>query len=172
LGLEWDEGPNPISDQPESNYLNSQKGPAGPYCQSQRLAIYDQYVERLLASGRAYESDVDDESSSHPGTQKVVRFRTSGEAVTVIDEILGPVTVQPNELEDFVIRKSDGYATYHLAVVVDDFLMGVTHVVRAQEHWTTTPKPWAIFHSSLIQTEKRCPNAKNQGLHEPQVRLG
>jgi glutamyl/glutaminyl-tRNA synthetase len=144
LGLEWDEGPNPSSDQTDSNYLNSQKGPAGPYCQSQRLAIYDRYVDQLLASGRAYESDVDDESTSHPGTQKVVRFRTSGNAVTVIDEILGPVTVQPDELEDFVIRKSDGYATYHLAVVVDDFLMGVTHVFRAQEHLTNTPKHWAL----------------------------
>lgn len=109
LGLEWGESPNPSSDQPDSNYLNSQKGPAGPYRQSQRLSIYDHYVEQLLASGRAYESDVVDESNNNQGTQKVVRFRTSGEAVTVIDEILGPVTVQPNELEDFMIRKSDGY---------------------------------------------------------------
>lgn len=144
LGLEWDEGPNPAPDQLDSTYLNTQKGPAGPYCQSQRLAIYDQYVDQLLASGRAYETDVDDQQSPVQGTQKVVRFRTSGNSVTVIDEILGPVTVQPDELEDFVIRKSDGYATYHLAVVVDDFLMGVTHVFRAQEHLTNTPKHWAL----------------------------
>jgi glutamyl-tRNA synthetase len=61
-------------------------------------------------------------------------------AVTVHDEVRGDVTVNESELDDFVIRKADGYPTYHFAVVVDDELMGVTHVIRAQEHLSNTHK--------------------------------
>lgn len=71
----------------------------------------------------------------------VVRFKISDdEPVTIHDEVLGDVTTAPGELDDFVIQKADGYPTYHFAVVVDDELMGVTHVIRAQEHLNNTPK--------------------------------
>jgi glutamyl-tRNA synthetase len=70
----------------------------------------------------------------------VVRLRLPDgrESVTIHDEVRGDVTVAMTELDDFVIRKADGYPTYHFAVVVDDELMGVTHVIRAQEHLNNT----------------------------------
>ncbi|MFM7051316.1 MAG: glutamate--tRNA ligase, partial [Planctomycetota bacterium] len=61
-------------------------------------------------------------------------------AVTIKDEVLGDATLPAGEVDDFVIRKKDGFPTYHFAVVVDDELMGVTHVLRAQEHFTNTAK--------------------------------
>jgi glutamyl/glutaminyl-tRNA synthetase len=144
LGIDWDEGPDPSLGDHQSSYLDSQKGNAGPYCQSQRLDIYDQYVQKLIDSGFAYESDDVIEGTLGDSGRRVVRFKAPKHEVTVQDLVLGNVTFQPAELEDFVIRKSDGYATYHLAVVVDDFLMGVTHVFRAQEHLTNTPKHIAL----------------------------
>ena len=56
------------------------------------------------------------------------------------DEVLGEVTLPAGEVDDFVIRKADGYPTYHFAVVVDDALMKVSHVLRAQEHFNNTAK--------------------------------
>ncbi|MFG0257438.1 MAG: glutamate--tRNA ligase [Phycisphaerales bacterium JB043] len=78
------------------------------------------------------------------GEAHVIRFRMPDEAVTVHDEIRGEVTVQPEELEDFVILKKDRYPTYHFAVVCDDEAMGVTHVVRGQEHLPNTFKHVAL----------------------------
>jgi len=78
------------------------------------------------------------------GEAHVVRLKMPDEAITVHDEILGDVTVEPSEFDDFIIRKRDGFPTYHLAVVVDDALMGVTHVLRGQEHLINTPRHIAI----------------------------
>ncbi len=78
------------------------------------------------------------------GEPCVVRFRTPDEPVTVVDDVLGEVKVGPDELDDFVIRKADGFPTYHFGVVVDDELMGVTHVLRGQEHLYNTPKHVAL----------------------------
>jgi glutamyl/glutaminyl-tRNA synthetase len=74
------------------------------------------------------------------GEPHVVRLRTPDEGITVHDEVLGDVVWGPNEVDDFIIRKRDGFPTYHLAVVIDDALMGVTHVLRGQEHLINTPK--------------------------------
>ena len=74
------------------------------------------------------------------GERCVIRFLVKNEPVTIHDEVLGDVTIAAGELDDFVIRKADGYPTYHFAVVVDDELMGVSHVVRGQEHLINTPK--------------------------------
>jgi len=74
------------------------------------------------------------------GEAHVVRFRCPDEKVTVVDEVLGEVTVAPEEVDDFILRKRDGFPTYHMAVVVDDQAMGVTHVVRGQEHLYNTPR--------------------------------
>lgn len=100
--------------------------------QSRRLDRYNAAVDRLLAADRAYEDD------------GAIRFRMPGTRVTIHDKILGDVTTPADRLEDFVIRKTDGYPTYHLAVVVDDAAMGVTHVIRGQEHLGNTPKHWAL----------------------------
>jgi glutamyl/glutaminyl-tRNA synthetase len=86
------------------------------------------------------------------GEAHVVRFRMPDEAVTVHDQIRGEVVVQPEELEDFVILKNDGFPTYHFAVVVDDEAMGVTHVVRGQEHLSNTPKHVALQHALGYRT--------------------
>lgn len=73
------------------------------------------------------------------GRPHVIRFRMPDDReITVNDQVLGEVTKASNEYEDFVIRKADGYPTYHFAVVVDDALMNVTHVIRAQEHLNNT----------------------------------
>ncbi len=78
------------------------------------------------------------------GESHVVRMRMPEEPITVHDEVLGDVTVGPEEFDDFIIRKRDGFPTYHFAVVVDDALMGVTHVLRGQEHLINTPRHVAL----------------------------
>lgn len=78
------------------------------------------------------------------GEPHVVRLKMPEDPITVHDQILGDVTVGPDEFDDFIIRKRDGFPTYHLAVVVDDALMGVTHVLRGQEHLINTPRHIAI----------------------------
>ncbi len=74
------------------------------------------------------------------GEPHVVRIKTPDEPVAFRDEVLGDVGFAPGEIDDFIIRKRDGFPTYHFAVVVDDALMGVTHVLRGQEHLNNTPR--------------------------------
>jgi glutamyl/glutaminyl-tRNA synthetase len=78
------------------------------------------------------------------GERHVIRFAMPDTAIVVHDQILGDVTSAAGEVDDFVIRKADGFPTYHFAVVIDDELMGVTHVMRAQEHLSNTPKHVAM----------------------------
>lgn len=131
LGLDWDEGPpEDLSLDPYD--LTSQRGDNGPYFQSQRLEIYQQHIERLLSEGRAYEDD------------GAVRFKQDRD-IAFDDMVYGHIAWKADDLEDFVIRKTDGFPTYHFAVVVDDHLMGVTHVIRGQEHTTNTAKHCALF---------------------------
>jgi glutamyl/glutaminyl-tRNA synthetase len=78
------------------------------------------------------------------GEAHVVRLKMPDEPITVHDQILGDVTVGPEEFDDFIIKKRDGFPTYHLAVTVDDALMGVSHVLRGQEHLINTPRHIAI----------------------------
>lgn len=74
------------------------------------------------------------------GEAHVVRLRARDEPVHVVDEVLGEVKFAAGEVDDFVLRKADGFPTYHFGVVVDDELMGVTHVLRGQEHLMNTPR--------------------------------
>jgi glutamyl-tRNA synthetase len=129
LGLNWDEGPNPAADDPYADQL----GVHGPYFQSQRLEIYNQYVNQLIEAGFAYEDD------------GAIRFKMEKD-IAFKDEVFGELKFAAADLEDFVIRKADGFPTYHMAVVVDDALMKVTHVIRGQEHLSNTSK-----HVALIQ---------------------
>jgi glutamyl-tRNA synthetase len=78
------------------------------------------------------------------GEPHVIRFFVPDEPVRVQDEVLGEVKYAAGEVDDFVIRKADGFPTYHFAVVVDDQTMGVTHVMRAQEHLNNTPRHVAL----------------------------
>ncbi|MGD9691099.1 MAG: glutamate--tRNA ligase [Phycisphaerales bacterium] len=74
------------------------------------------------------------------GEPHVVRVRAPVEPVVVVDQVLGEVRFAAGEVDDFVLRKADGFPTYHFGVVVDDELMGVTHVLRGQEHLMNTPR--------------------------------
>ncbi|MFN0133075.1 MAG: glutamate--tRNA ligase [Phycisphaerales bacterium] len=78
------------------------------------------------------------------GEPHVIRFVAPHEAIVVPDQVLGDVKIAAGELDDFVLRKADGFPTYHFAVVIDDELMGVTHVMRAQEHLANTPRHVAM----------------------------
>ena len=78
------------------------------------------------------------------GERHVIRFAMPPTDVVVNDEVLGEVRFAAGEVDDFVIRKADGFPTYHFAVVIDDELMGVTHVLRAQEHLMNTPRHVAM----------------------------
>jgi len=151
LGIEWDEGIDV-------------GGPAAPYRQSQRLDIYDGYVDLLLAEGKAYHafdtpeqldamrragrsakenfryprpdplpSKKDVAAARAAGKPVVVRFLCPQRDVTIHDEAFGDVTMPAGEMDDFIIRKADGWPTYHFAVVIDDALMGVNYILRGQE---------------------------------------
>lgn len=78
------------------------------------------------------------------GEPHVVRFKAPDHDVVVADSVLGEVRFAAGELDDFVIRKADGFPTYHFAVVVDDEAMGVSHVLRGQEHLQNTPRHVAL----------------------------
>jgi glutamyl/glutaminyl-tRNA synthetase len=84
----------------------------------------------------------------------VIRFRAPDDAVFVQDEVLGEVKYAAGELEDFVIRKADGFPLYNFAVVIDDYTMGVTHVLRAQEHLNNTPRQVALQQALGFPTPK------------------
>jgi glutamyl-tRNA synthetase len=145
----------------------------GPFYQAQRLDTYDRYFRQLLQAGLAYPAfDTPEELATRrkaaeaekksftyrrrPDTDHaadlermqaephVLRLAMPREPITVDDQVLGSVTFPFEELDDFVIRKADGFPTYHFAVVVDDALMGVTHVLRGQEHLNNTPRHIAL----------------------------
>ncbi len=118
LGVTWDEGPD-------------KGGPFGPYRQSERTASYTQALEKLLASGAA----VVDEGGT------AIRLRIEPQIVTFEDSIRGEVSVHSDTWGgNFVIARSLTDPLYHLAVVVDDAAMNITHVIRGEEHLTNTAR--------------------------------
>jgi glutamyl-tRNA synthetase len=131
LGLDWDEGPQ------TGNPAGPSLGRHGPYFQSQRSAIYRQRVEELKTKDLAYESD---------GT---VKFRMSREPILISDLVVGEVRRELTDREavdpDFVIVRSDGQPVFHLVNVVDDLAMGITHVIRGEDHLANTAKHIALF---------------------------
>ncbi len=88
------------------------------------------------------------------GRPVVVRFKMPETDITVHDDILGPVTLAADQLEDFVIVKGDGFPTYHFACVVDDELMNITHVLRGQEHLMNTPRHVALQRALGFRTPR------------------
>ncbi|MFA6898439.1 MAG: glutamate--tRNA ligase family protein, partial [Candidatus Paceibacterota bacterium] len=105
--------------------------------QSERTTIYRGYLEKMIADGTAY---ISKEAPKEGGRAEVIRFRNPGEKITFNDEIRGEITFDTAELKDFVIAKSLDEPIFHLAVVVDDFEMGVTHVIRGEDHISNTPR--------------------------------
>ena len=107
--------------------------------QSERAAIYRSYLEKIINEDKAYISK--EESKSNPGESiEVVRLRNPNIPLTFADEVRGDITFDTTELGDFVIARSLDDALYHFAVVVDDFEMGVTHVIRGEDHISNTPR--------------------------------
>ncbi len=162
LGLHWDEGPD-IG------------GPFAPYRQSERLETYRPYVDRLLADGHAYlcwcsterltqmrevqqktkqptgydrlcVGRTREERAELPGFSEtpVVRMLVPDDVSLVFDDIIRGKVSAPRP-DDQVILKADGFPTYHLAVVVDDHEMGITHVVRGEEWISSTPKHVLLY---------------------------
>ncbi len=124
LGLNWDEGPQ---------LDGTVKGDKGPYFQSQRGTIYKRYVDQLLAAGQAYESD------------GAVKFRTPKTPITVPDLICGDIQFDRTNEPDLVIQRKDGSPVFHLVNVVDDLEMGITHVIRGEDHLSNTHKHLALI---------------------------
>lgn len=125
LGMNVDEGPQ---------LDGTIKGDKGPYFQSQRGAIYKKYVDRLLAEDKAYESD------------GAIKFRVPKTPIDVADLICGDRQIDRTNEPDLVIQRKDGSPVFHLVNVVDDLEMGITHVIRGEDHLSNTHK-----HLALIQ---------------------
>ena len=158
-GLLWDEGPD-IG------------GPVGPYVQSERMGMFKQYAEQLVAEGKAYycfcteerlealhaEQRAAGEMTHYDGCCRelpkeevekrlaagepyVIRQKIPREGVTGFDDVVyGHIEVNNSEMDDQILIKTDGMPTYNFANVVDDHLMGITHVIRGSEYLSSTPK--------------------------------
>jgi len=143
LGLSWDEG---------------------PYFQSRRYDIYNTFIERLLAAGQAYHCHCSPEALKQqreeamrkglkpkyngtcrelglgPAPGSVVRLKAPLTGITQFTDLVkGPIRFNNEELDDLVIRRSNGSPTYHLAVVADDISLGMTHIIRGMT-MSTTPR--------------------------------
>jgi len=163
LGIDWDEGPEHAGHGGGDHgpYFQSERldlynrilqglveaGKA--YYAFDTAAELEARRAEAKAAGRAYRYDgtpqmalpkAEVERRLAAGEPAVIRLKCPPQAITIKDEILGEATLPPGEVDDFVLRKADGFPTYHFAVVVDDELMGVTHVLRAQEHFNNTAK--------------------------------
>ena len=104
--------------------------------QSERTAIYQKYIPKLVADGHAYEAEPQTENPS----KKVVRFKNPNKKITFHDAIRGEITFDTTELSDFVIARNIDEPLYHLAVVIDDHDMGVTHIIRGEDHVSNTQR--------------------------------
>lgn len=106
------------------------------YYQSQRKAIYDKYIEKLLKEGKAYKED------------GAIWFKLSSYSKKLIeyeDLVLGKLKFDKNNFNDFVLIKSDGVPLYMFAAVVDDYEMGITHVIRGDDHVNSTPQQIMLY---------------------------
>jgi glutamyl-tRNA synthetase len=167
LGLDWDEG-------------TDVGGPYGPYRQSERKELYQQYAQQLIESDHAFycfctpdrlervrtEQQKAKMIPHYDGTcrrldpsealrrvqdgeKHVIRFKSPQEgSTTVTDKLRGDITIENKNIDDYILVKSDGLALYHLAAMVDDHLMKVTHVIRGSE-WLPTLPLHSMIHRAL-----------------------
>ncbi|HEX8950001.1 MAG TPA: glutamate--tRNA ligase [Dissulfurispiraceae bacterium] len=157
LNLDWDEG---------------------PYRQTARFDVYKEYVDKLLAEGKAYYCYCTPEELEQrrqealaqgktpkydgrcrllkepiPGRPAAVRFKMPQEGTTVLNDLIkGAIEFENSVLEDMVIMRSDGTPTYNFVVVVDDIDMKITHVIRGDDHVNNTPKQIHIYNAFGWQT--------------------
>ena len=190
LGLSWDEGPDV-------------GGPHGTYRQSERLALYREHAELLLGKGRAYRCFCTDaelevrraaalaagrppqydgrcrtiprgESAARAGEPHSIRFEVPKRDWTLADAVRGEVTFPAGMVGDFVLLRSSGLPTYNFACAVDDHLMAISHVLRAEEHLANTPRQLMLYeafgwrppefaHVALILNADRTKMSKREG---------
>jgi glutamyl-tRNA synthetase len=140
LGLDWDEGP--IS----GDATGPSKGDRGPYFQSQRKENYMRRVEALLSRDLAYEKE------------GAIRFRMTREPILIPDLVVGdvlrPLTDREEQDPDWVLVRSDGQPVFHFVNVVDDLEMGITHVIRGEDHLSNTAKHIALFRAFGVEPPK------------------
>lgn len=165
LGLDWDEGP-------------IVGGEHGPYFQTERKAIYLEWAKKLLASGRAYADSTPSETIEkyrnadnaakipylyrnhrpekteewHEGLP--IRFKSDPKPRTWHDEVMGDMQVGPEVQDDIILIKKDGLPTYNFAHIIDDYLMGCTHIMRGVEHLSSTPNYLALYEALDIPMPK------------------
>ncbi len=162
IGITWQEGPD-IG------------GPHAPYIQSQRLESYKKYAEQLIAKGLAYadpytQEELDafrrkSELEKRPflyrdyrpentpvwdGT-KPLRLKTTPKSYKWNDLVRGDLSAGPEAVDDFILIKSDGYPTYNFAHIIDDLEMNVTHIFRADEFISSTPKFLSLYEALGIE---------------------
>lgn len=111
------------------------------YRQSERTEIYREQIKKLIETGHAYEAEASKDNPDMP----VIRFKNPNTEIIFQDLILGEIKFDTTELGDFVIARNIETPIYHLTVVVDDGLMGVTHILRGQEHINNTPRQILIL---------------------------
>lgn len=110
------------------------------YRQSEREDVYKKYLKILIDLGKAYISKEADATQTAGSRSEVIRFKNPNKKVVFNDLIRGEIEFDTTELKDFVIAKSLEEPLFHLAVVVDDFEMGITHIVRGEDHISNTPR--------------------------------
>ena len=162
LGIDWDEGPR-------------KGGSHGPYHQSERLEIYHSWAKKLVEKGLAYADpytpeevqgfreearalkkaflyrDYRPENPPEWDSTQPLRFKvTSPKRYTWNDPVMGELSAGPEALDDFILIKADGYPTYNFAHIIDDFEMGVTHVIRGLEYISSTPKYLSLYEALEI----------------------
>ena len=165
LGINWDEGP-------------IVGGSHGPYFQSERMEIYHQWARKLIEQGRAYADPTPPEKieeyrkecndkktpflyrnfrpTDTPEWQPGIplRFKAEPKEYNWHDEVMGDLHAGPEVLDDIILIKKDGYPTYNFAHIVDDYEMGVTHLMRGAEYLSSTPNYLAIYEALSIERPK------------------
>lgn len=150
MGLDWDEG---------------------PYYQSQRGNIYREHIDRLIQKRKAYrcycspeelatkreqalkagkkpkyDGTCRDLEEAPAGRDFTIRFRAPQEGVTTVNDMIkGKVSFENTELDDLIIARSDGSPTYNFVVVVDDATMGISHIIRGDDHLNNTPRQLLLY---------------------------
>ncbi len=142
----------------------------GPYFQTQRLELYQEYAKKLFEEGKAYYCECTKEEleakrkemlekglkpkydgtcrekNLGPGEGRALRLKVEAVGEVVFEDLLrGKISFPPEEIDDFIIMRSDGTPTYHFAVVIDDITMGITHIIRGDDHISNTPKQILIY---------------------------
>lgn len=169
--------------------------------QSKRLALYTQYINQLLAEGKAYKCYMskeelgilreeqmakkertrydgryrDFEGTAPEGIDPVIRIKAPQEGtISFIDGVKGEINIASSEVDDFVIARADGSPTYNFVVAIDDALMGLTQVIRGDDHLYNTPKQIVVyealglrlpefFHVAMINNEQGKKLSKRDG---------